>query len=113
MSQTEIDFTMARRQGPASSHQAAQQVRKTLTERQCAVLQAVAAHGPLSGREAERLARFSRWAPSSVRKRLTELKRFSFIEPHGQETQHGSTPSTRFRATEAGRVALRHKVLLP
>lgn len=113
MSQTSLDFTLARRTDPPTSHQAALQVTKTLTERQCAVLQAIAYQGPLSGREAERLARFARWAPSSVRKRITELRRFGFIESAGEETTHGSTPSTRYQATEAGRVALRHKVLLP
>jgi hypothetical protein len=63
-----------RRHDPATSFAAAKRVEWTITLMQQAVLQHIKQMGPVTAAELEDLPVFSKCAPSTVRKRVSELK---------------------------------------
>lgn len=63
----------ARKSDPATSKEAAGVATHDLRPLQLAVLEAFAVHGDLTPRDAERLERFREYAPSTIRKRISEL----------------------------------------
>lgn len=67
--------TLARRDDPDTSKEAAVRIADHLTELQARVLAAFEAHGPMNGPTAESLPGFRDCAPSTVRHRITDLHR--------------------------------------
>lgn len=76
---------MTRATDPDTSVEAAGRVRPLLSTLQAQVYHAIAAAGldGLTDRELERLPEFSNRAPSTVRKRRSELYQANLLEPNG------------------------------
>lgn len=74
----------ARRTDPPSSHEAADALLGSgvtaLAALQRAVLDAIAERGPITARDLELLPRFRHYAPSTVRKRASELHRAKLVD---------------------------------
>lgn len=82
--QPEDDYPLFRRADPDTSRAAGLAVAPHLSALQARVLDAYTEHGPMTDRECETLDRFaSSVAPSTVRKRITELLRKGELEPVG------------------------------
>lgn len=75
--------TLARRDDPETSKEAAVRIADRLTELQARVLAAFQAHGPMNGPTAENLPEFRDCAPSTVRHRITDLHRAEKLRPTG------------------------------
>jgi hypothetical protein len=101
---------MARTGDPETSKDAAARVAVKLTDKQRTVLTAFAAHRTLTGKSLERLPVCARWAPSTARKRITELASapLFLLVPTGrvvdacQEYREATTAETRALRAEAG-----------
>lgn len=80
-----VTSRMTRATDPATSEDAAQRVRPLLSTLQAQVYHAIAAAGMdgLTDRELERLPIFAARAPSTVRKRRSELLQAQLLEPNG------------------------------
>lgn len=69
-----------RRDNPSTSLMAAKRVEWTITLMQQTVLQHIKQMGPVTAAELEELPVFAHCAPSTVRKRISELKQHGVIE---------------------------------
>lgn len=103
------ELPLFRSTDPPTSRAAAQVIRTTLTERQAVVLALIVEAGPLSGREIERRSECERWAPSTARKRCSELLASGFVATDGEETRSGPIPCMCFVATPKGHAASARK----
>lgn len=74
---------LARSSDPVTSHMAAEAIAASLTDLQKRVYGAYLARGPMTAKEAERMERFKHLAPSTVRKRTSELHEKGLIEAIG------------------------------
>ena len=74
---------MVRRNSPRSSVAAAHKVAGKLSDLQYAVIGALSKHGPMTAGEIERLAYFVNLAPSTARKRVSELRQLGRIADTG------------------------------
>lgn len=81
-----------------TSHEAAAAIADELTELQTRVLTAFQELGPMSARQLERLPRFQDLAPSTARKRCTELMRLGRLQPCGMDRESGRVGSTIWKA---------------
>ena len=75
---------MVRGDSPIESQVAAARVRDKLTWIQSEILAALGATGPLNARQIEQLPVFAARAPSTVRKRVSELYQARRIVQHGR-----------------------------
>lgn len=96
---TMFDPALTRQADPVTSKASAETMRLHLNELQVQVLAAFGDHGRLSPRQLERLPAFATLAPSTARKRCTELVRLGLLRPVGVERELGSTPSTVYEVT--------------
>jgi len=87
---------MVRRTDPVTSAAAASVVAIHLSELQDRILEAFREHGPMHGRQVERLPEFEDCAPSTVRRRITDLARMNQLEACGTDTS-GRAPITIYR----------------
>lgn len=92
---------MVRRTDPETSQAAAADVWVGLNEKQAAVLEAFETHGPMSGRQVERVPEIAHWAASTARRRVTDLRRMHLIEACGEERLLGRTAATVYRRVAA------------
>lgn len=88
-----------RKTDPATSAKAADAIRPALGALQEAVMAAFVQHGAMTGRDAERLPEFDDYAPSTVRKRISELAAYGLLIPCGTDTTRRA-PLTIYRAAE-------------
>lgn len=68
-----VERPMVRSTDPETSEQAADRIRACLSQLQMQVFTALLVRGPLTGKQLEQLPQFKDCAPSTIRKRLTEL----------------------------------------
>ncbi len=74
---------------PSTSGEAARSIAKKLTALQLQVLAAFARLGPQTPKEIERLPEFAELAPSTVRKRCTELHRAGHLDRTDDAAKRG------------------------
>lgn len=100
----------ARRSDPQTSKEAAAVATSNLRPLQLAVLEAFDVHGDLTPRGAERLERFTEYAPSTIRKRISELSSDELPEKLLEVVGIDRTkraPCRIYRLTEAGRATIK------
>lgn len=93
---------MTHRDDPQTSHLAADVIRDKLPKIQQAVVDAIIKHGPMSGRQAEKLPEFECYGFATIRKRISELAQKGVLVNVGLDRD--GTPATvydiRRRKTE-------------
>lgn len=80
----EVPRGMTHRDAPPTEREAAAKVARKLGELHEAVLDALRSHGPMNDRELERFPRFANLAPSTARKRRSELFQVGRLEAFGK-----------------------------
>lgn len=88
-----------RKSDPETSRAAAARVEGRLSELQAKVLTAFLAHGPMTAEECENLDYFGNLAPSTVRKRISEMAKMDPPEllVHGVAHNDRGSRLTRYR----------------
>lgn len=93
---------MVRRDGKDTEVAAAARTQLRMNEKRQAVLEAVhELGGAATAEQAERLPQFATWGPSSVRKRLTDLKDMGHLIEDGTRLNSRSLPMTLYRVRNA------------
>jgi predicted transcriptional regulator len=73
--------TMARPDGDETSKAAALRIVDSISDLQRRIYEVFLRYGNLTGKEVEQLAEFEDLAPSTARKRLTDLRRAGWLRP--------------------------------
>lgn len=90
----------ARKTDPETSKEAARVIGEKIGDAQRQVLGAFLELGPMTARQAERLARFERFGFSTVRKRISELAKLGKLTKVGVDREGGRSPATIYKTTE-------------
>lgn len=101
-----FDAPRVRKGDPKTSAAASDVVGVNLGALQRAVLLAYAEHGPMSGRDAERLPEFSDLSPSTIRKRISEMQQGGYLAECGVDRSRRA-PCTIYSMTPAGAEAIK------
>lgn len=93
------DAPMVRNTDPQTSRESAEVIRPELGKIQRIVLGAFAHHGPMTARQLEQLDTLKGYAPSTARKRLSELWKAGYLETCGVDRSQRA-PAAIYRVTE-------------
>ena len=88
---------LSRKRDPATSHAAAKRIAPRLSKLQEQVLYAVMNHPNSTAEQLEQLPQFLTYAPSTVRKRLTDLHRKGLIQSVGVRENSRGCPMQVWR----------------